>query len=270
MHRQIGVHLLWTVILLALVLLVNCAPSGRHYYNTIRKQLDPQASQAQVDVRSNGESRRWWLGPRRQETLADIGFDEEGLTIEVIRSYLKRYKVNSPLGVGWTHNYLMHFRRLSQGRLKLFDVDGTESIFVPTGSGTFTSPGEDVRRLTTDPDGTLKLREPDKVEFQFSRHGRLMNILGHDDQRITMEYGQDGYLESIRDQKGHSLTFHYDPVTSRLISIMDEAERSVSYEHDRVGNLISVTYPNGLTTKYTYDHRNNLILVKLPPKGGLF
>jgi len=249
-------------LLLFIVSSMSCAPSGRGYYEGVAEQANRQDQPSPSQVPSENHSAKWWHGPGGEEAIIDIDFDTDGLKIEVFRTYLKRYKINSPIGLGWTHNYLMHFRPLPQQQLKLFDARGSESIFFPSGPGLFTLLSGDIRRLSQDPDGTLKFPQRDGTVLQFNRKGRLTSIIGKNGNTITVAYGEEGYLQSIRDRTGNGLTFHYDPVTHRLNLISDHEGRSASYEHDHVGNLTLVTNAKGLTTKYTYDQRNNIAFVQ--------
>ena len=116
-------------LLLFIVSSMSCAPSGRGYYEGVAEQANRQDQPSPSQVPSENHSAKWWHGPGGEEAVIDIAFDTDGLKIEVFRTYLKRYKINSPIGLGWTHNYLMHFRPLPQQQLKLFDARGSESSF---------------------------------------------------------------------------------------------------------------------------------------------
>lgn len=256
MPRHISENFFCALPLLVIVFSVSCAPTGRGYDDTIVEQAVSQNLNS-----SENQPDRWWRGPAGKSAMVDIGFDAEGLQIQVIRTYLRRNKINSPVGLGWTHNYLMHFRKVPHSRLKLFNADGSESIFSSSGPGIFTSPSEEGRRLTQDQEGTLRLQEPGGTVFHFNPKGRLTSILEEKGNKITVAYGADGYLQSLSDLAGNGMTFHYDSETHQLQSIVDKKGRFVSYEHDRVGNLMSVTNAKGLTTKHWYDRLNNLILV---------
>ncbi|MDR4502803.1 MAG: hypothetical protein MRJ96_15270 [Nitrospirales bacterium] len=101
--------------------------------------------------------------------------------------------------------------------------------------------------------------------FEFSRKGRLTHIQGNQyGNKISLAYGADGYLESISDAEGNIITFYYDQETHRIRTIRDGRGRSVSYEHDSVGNLVSVTNANGITSKYSYDRQSRLVGVTFP------
>jgi YD repeat-containing protein len=213
---------------------------------------------------SSSERYGWWVGSSGKDGAVDIGFKGSGLQIEVVRSRLK-LKIDTPVGLGWTHNYLMYIQRVSDQKLKLFSADGSESVFTSTTSGTFTSQEEDARVLTDNGDGTLSLQDGTESVFRFNHKGRLTHIQGIKyGNTISLAYGADGYLGSISDAQGHVITFYYDSETHRLTAIRDGRGRSASYKHDDIGHLISVTNAKGITSAYTYDRYNNLAGVIFP------
>ena len=204
----------------------------------------------------------WWVRGSGKDGAVDIGFKGSGLQIQVVRS---RLKIDSPVGLGWTHNYLMYIQRVSDQQLRLFSADGSESLFTSTTSGTFTSQGEDARVLTDNGDGTLSLQDGTDSVFRFNHKGRLTQILGNKyGNTISLAYGADGYLGSVSDAQGHVITFYYDSETHRLTEIDDGQGRSAFYKHDDSGHLISVTNAKGLTSAYIYNRYNNLAGVTFP------
>ena len=211
---------------------------------------------------SSNEQYGWWAS-NRKDAAVDIGFKGYGLQLEVVRSRLK--KVDSPVGKEWIHNYLMHIRNESDTKIKLFEADGSESVFTKTGSGTFISDDGDTRVLQQHSNGMLSLENETEPIIRFNGKGRLMEIEGKQyGNIISLAYGENGYLEAIRDAKGRIITFNYDPETHRLTSIRDESGRSASYTHDEFGRLTSVTNAEGITSEYTYDQFNNLAAVRFP------
>ncbi|GJL53877.1 MAG: hypothetical protein NPIRA02_10090 [Nitrospirales bacterium] len=195
----------------------------------------------------------------------DIGFRGEGIQIEVVRSYLSHARIDSPIGTRWTHNYLMHIRNASDNQLKLFDADGSSTLFTLATQGTFLSKEDPPRVLKQNGDGTHTLHDSTGVIYGFNHKGRLIHIQGHQyGHTLSVAYGADGYLESISDSKGHVITFYYDPETHRLRSIRDGQGRSATYKHDGIGNLISVINAEGITSAYSYDRQSHLVGVTFP------
>ncbi len=207
----------------------------------------------------------WWVGPGGKDTAIDIDIQGNGLQIEVIRSYLADLKIDSPVGKRWTHNYLMHIRNAPDKRIKLFGANGVTSVFTRTESGALMTQDDDTMVLKSNGDGTYSLQDGVGTVYSFNRTGRLIKIKGHQyGNTISLAYGADGYLESISDATGGIMTFIYAPDTHRLTSIRDGRGRSATYKHDDVGNLISVTNVEGITSKYSYDQRSRLVGVTFP------
>ncbi len=207
----------------------------------------------------------WWVGARGKSVGVDIETKGSGLQITIVRSYLSHSKINSPIGMRWTHNYLMHIGNAPNKRIKLWRADGTTLMFTPTTPGTLTTDDDDALVLTQKWDGTHSLQDGEGTEFGFNRKGRLIHIHGHEyGNIISLAYGADGYLESISDSKGQVITFYYDSETHRLRSIRDGRGRVSSYKHDPLGNLIAVTNADGITSDYSYDLHSRLVGVTFP------
>jgi YD repeat-containing protein len=159
----------------------------------------------------------------------------------------------------------MYLQRVSDQQIKLFSADGSESVLTLTTSGTFTSQEEDARMLTDNGDGTLSLQDGTESVFRFNHKGRLTNIQGIKyGNKISLEYGADGYLWTVSDARRHVITFYYDPETHRLTEIDDGQGRSALYKHDDSGHLISITNAEGITSDYTYDRYHHLTSVTFP------
>ncbi len=195
----------------------------------------------------------------------DIGFRGEGIHIEVVRSYLSHARIDSPIGMRWTHNYLMHIRNASDNQLQLFDANGSTTLFTLAEPGTFISKEDPPRVLKQHGDGTHTLHDDTGVIYGFNQKGRLIHIQGHQyGNTLSVAYGADGYLESISDTKGNVITFYYDPETHYLTFIRDGQGRSATYVHDDIGNLISVINAEDLTSAYSYDRQSHLVGVTFP------
>ena len=207
----------------------------------------------------------WWTGSRGKRVGIDIATSGSGLQIEVVRGYLAHSKIDSPVGVRWIHNYLMHLGSAPNKRLKLFRADGTTLIFTQTNPGSLISESDDTLLLTQKGNGTHGLQDRTGKIFMFNRKGRLTHIHGHEYGNIlSLAYGADGYLESISHSKGSVLTFYYDPETHRLTSIGDGRGEVASYKHDALGNLLEMTNAEGVTSEYNYDRQSRLVGVTFP------
>ncbi|WP_454061551.1 DUF6531 domain-containing protein [Candidatus Nitrospira salsa] len=251
MCRRVSFHLVVWVFILTVVGTNSCAPS---------EKLQGQGSD-NVTSQQYG----WWVGHFGKEAAVDIGFRGEGTNIEVVRSYISNARIDSPIGMRWTHNYLMHIRNASDNQLKLFDANGSSTLFTLAERGTFISKEETPRVIKQNGDGTHTLHDETGVIYGFNQKGRLVHIQGHQyGNALSVAYGADGYLESISDAEGKVITFYYDPETHRLTSIRDGQGRSATYKHDDIGNLISVSNAEGIISAYSYDRQSHLVGVTFP------
>ena len=136
----------------------------------------------------------WWTGSRGKRVGIDIATSGSGLQIEVVRGYLAHSKIDSPVGVRWIHNYLMHLGSAPNKRLKLFRADGTTLIFTQTNPGSLISESDDTLLLTQKGNGTHGLQDRTGKIFMFNRKGRLTHIHGHEYGNIlSLAYGADGF-----------------------------------------------------------------------------
>ncbi|GJL66360.1 MAG: hypothetical protein NPIRA05_13310 [Nitrospirales bacterium] len=251
MYRRASCQLLLLLCSFIVVILGGCSSNGKIQ----RAGLEESPTQ----------NYGWWVGHGGEQTAVDIGFDGKGIQIRVQRSYLSHARIDSPVGKRWTHNYLMHIQNASGRAIKLFKANGRESKFLRTNPGEFTSEVDDQETLTQNGDGTHSLQDSEGTIYGFNRKGRLMHVQGHQyGNTISLAYGANGYLDSISDAQGHLITFNYDLETHRLASIRDGQGRSAMYQHDDVGNLISVTNAEGITSEYSYDRQSHLVGVTFP------
>lgn len=113
-------------------------------------------------------------------------------------------------------------------------------------------------------DGTFSAKLTDLTEFIFDSNLRLSKIKDKVGNTITYNYSGSGIkLSNITDGKGHQINITYASFSGiELISqISDWSGRTVKYDYDNQGNLLSVTDPKNNVTKYTYDSNFKLISV---------
>ncbi len=250
MCQVISCRIVVIMYILTLIGVVGCAATG------------PSSGRGDDDF--SQQRYGWWTGSRGKSVGVDIDTSGNGLQIEVVRGYLAYSKIDSPVGVRWTHNYLMHLRNAPNKRIKLFRANGDTVLFIETEPGTLISEDDETLVLMQTTNGH-RLQDDTGTEFGFNRKGRLTHIHGHEYGNIlSLAYGADGYLESISHSKGQVITFFYDPETHRLASVGDGRGRQATYQHDDLGNLTSVTNMHGITSDYSYDRQSRLVGVTFP------
>lgn len=68
---------------------------------------------------------------------------------------------------------------------------------------------------------------------------------------VSYTYDANGSVVTTSDEKG-TITREYDAL-DRIIKYKDAAGNEIQYNYDEVGNLVTLTYPDGKQVKYTYD-----------------
>ena len=155
-----------------------------------------------------------------------------------------------------------------------FDADGNQK--------SFTDPNNNTTELKHDKAGNLteiKTASGSTTKYVYDANGLLIKEINGRGQVRTYSYNKNGQVATIKDDAG-TITYTYDangnPTTisengitikmaydemNRLISYDDGRGNKLTYSYDSVGNLKSITYPDGKTVTYDYNKANQLIKV---------
>jgi RHS repeat-associated protein len=212
--------------------------------------------------------------------------------IRITRSYNSQTTYDSPVGYGWALNYDKRLYIYSDSSITIRRECGGKKRFTWSGPGYSSS--ADAGTLIVDDDGytyTDKYGEIEKYdhlgrivkvadtkgnylsfsyvsEIRDSLSGLLLsNILPADPHIVAYDYRLNS-IEEIESKgtttapTGNRVDFAYYPDSGRLKSITDNLNRVVSYTQssDGLGNLKTVTGPNGTST-YDYADQNNMHLL---------
>ncbi|MEA2326080.1 MAG: hypothetical protein QOE68_1039, partial [Thermoanaerobaculia bacterium] len=110
--------------------------------------------------------------------------------------------------------------------------------------------------------------------FQYDSFARLKEIDHPDGSKIVYHYDGANNLVSVQDERhtAANTTYTYDPA-NRLASVIQTlssasgGQISTAYAYDILGNLTSVTDPNGNVTSYVYDDFGRMIKQTSPVTG---
>jgi RHS repeat-associated protein len=83
------------------------------------------------------------------------------------------------------------------------------------------------------------------INYEYDSRGRPIELrigTGADERRLTVGYGQDGYISTLT----------------------DPLDRTYGFTHDAIGQVTEQTLPDGRTIGYRYDEKGNLAAV-IPP-----
>jgi RHS repeat-associated protein len=82
--------------------------------------------------------------------------------------------------------------------------------------------------------------------------GERTSYTDADGNTSTSTYDINGRLKTLNDGKG-TQTYNYDTTTGELSSLQDSGAGTFAASYNADGNLLTETYPNGMTAQYGYD-----------------
>ena len=228
--------------------------------------------------------------------VTDLMIPGRGLNVEIRRTYRNMGQFNGPFGYNWTFAYYMRARKLTSGNYLVIGETGHELVFHAEGVNSL---GENsycgcelFRHLVEHTDGTLTLFAKDGGRVEFNRNGAVVTVQDRFGNAIRFQYLQDGsgndvkppiygkskyfiangggivgreyQLVKIIDTYDRQILLSYfgdadGAKTGRLKRVTDFLGRTVAYDYDDAGDLISVTspptadFPSGTVTHYTYS-----------------
>ena len=91
------------------------------------------------------------------------------------------------------------------------------------------------------------------TSYLYDEHGRLSGVAvgtGADSRRTTLTYNKDGFVETVTDPLGRTVTMEYDKA-GRVLQ-QRKSDGTSSYAYDADGNLTALTRPTGPRHRFTY------------------
>lgn len=235
------------------------APRERHPTHAAPAAQKPAAAADPIDLFSGA----FTVG------LVDLIVPTAHIPIAMSRSYRSGRPYFGPFGFGWDHSYNVYLRELNDGGFALWNGQLREQHFKVAGTGWDPEPGLAARLERI---GVLNenyaVRFPGGLIWQFERplgwsgteRIPLATIADRHGNTVSLTYGLMNHLESVLDESGRGLRFHYG--SCELVeSVTDHTElRVVHYLHENeVEHLVTVVlpataqYPKGISTTYEYD-----------------
>jgi RHS repeat-associated protein len=191
-----------------------------------------------------------------------------------------------PTGPGWTLSTDVALID-DGGDARLLIMPGNARVpFARTGEGTFandTTPDLAGAVLQTEPAGQHRLVFKDGAAWRFRSGWRARGRLGlltglglmveqrdRHGNALTIDRDDFGAVASVTEPSGRTLTFRTalldaaDPMSARLVSVLDPLGRTVHYGYDVARRLSAVTDAAGGVVRYTYDAAGRISTVTDP------
>ncbi|RII28372.1 MAG: hypothetical protein CXR31_00300 [Geobacter sp.] len=215
--------------------------------------------------------------------------------IAITRQYNSKSGFVGPMGHGWALTYDKQLYTYPDGSVIIRASAGRRSKF-PAAAGGFTSPLTDTGTLTLNTDGTYTYTALDGTREHYDTRGRLASITDPKGTSLVFTYESaskspiTGLLPWNVDQTnptvvayayhlsridemnaagtatGKWITFGYDATSGMLATLSDSLGRTITFTHDAIGNLTSVTGP-GIAATYGYSDPNNKHLMTSIDEG---
>jgi YD repeat-containing protein len=206
----------------------------------------------------------------------DVAVEATGLDVDVERFYNSLSGSTSVLGAGWglTTGTDVRIDVQAEGSVTLFGPTGFADTFIRQSGGNFLVPPGVQGGLVENGDGTYSVSLDDSSDtLTFAAGGRLIEQTIEDGTGHLLSYDGAGRLASITDSDGGVTSFHYDPVSGRLLEIVEPDEGSHEYEYDELdrlrlhrdplarestfaytgGRLTKIVDRSGVETRFSYD-----------------
>jgi len=217
--------------------------------------------------------------------------------IRITRSYNSKTTYDSPLGYGWAINYDKRLYTYADNSATVRRECGKKYRFAWYSPSGFTSLSTDAGILVQNTDGTYSYTDIYGEKEHYDSQGRLVSMVDTKgnalvfsytaatrdflfgllpynlDQSTSLIVAYDYHLSKIEEKDasgnltGVRVDFHYDSGTGRLVDMTDSTGRTVSYDHDIIGNLISVAGLVG-SSAYGYSNAGNYHLLTSIDEGS--
>ena len=185
-----------------------------------------------------------------QGRVTRFEYDGQGRTTRIIR----------PLGMSLTRRYD------AVGNLvALTDFNGDTSRYAYDSDDRLVTKslpdGRDVHYAYT-PDGKRTSATNDRgvTSYRYDLRDRLIEQIEPDGLTLSYTYDANGNRTSVGSPSG-TTTYTFDAL-NRLDTVRAPSGGVTTYTYDAAGNHVATAYPNGVTTSYTYDSLNRLLLLE--------
>lgn len=103
-------------------------------------------------------------------------------------------------------------------------------------------------------EGTTRLTMNNGIRYEFDDAGRVIRRTDPGEKNVIVYEYNGREITRISDSIGHTIIFSYTSAGSkRVIDKITVGSRSVSYQYDAAGNLLTVHHPMNRTTVYKYE-----------------
>ena len=225
----------------------------------------------------------------------DAVLPNEGLEVNLNRTYNSKSSAKSAFGIGWNHDYdieilsLSENDKLDEGKIALKDNTGTIYYFYKKDDGSYVSSMGKYMNLVKK-DMTDEVKIPDKSAtsqgnaeiaktinssytittkdndtYRFNSGGQLIYMSDANDNFLLFEYDTNkGLISKITTSKNISIEFVYnnapgeDLLTVKEIILPDNSKMQYNYDRSKLVSVDKVGDNENITYRYEYDVKGNV------------
>jgi RHS repeat-associated protein len=177
------------------------------------------------------------------------------------RTYNRIDKREGCMGDGWRHNYEIELL-IENDRYVIIWEDGREEIYIRLEEGGIKALFGCICRLEEKEMGYWYKTQEGMV-YIFDEKGRLTAKNDTNGRGLCFTYGRNGKLECVSNGYGIRISYGYESVSGRLISVTDHTGRSITLGYE-MGRLCYVTNAGGESYCYYYDNDKTLYRIQNP------
>jgi RHS repeat-associated protein len=209
------------------------------------------------------------------ESATDLSVAGVGAPLVVQRSFSTTLKdVDGGLGHGWSLGYRMDLSiapgatgssLADASEIQVSQENGATLAFAKQTDGTYSAPARVLATLAQNADGTFTFARRQNQIYEFSATGALVRAEDRNGQGVDLTYDSGDRPVEVSNGRGGTITFVW--TGGRIASAVDHTGRTVSYGYDAVGDLTTVTLPDGSTQSYAYDTDHRVVTMTAPDGG---
>ncbi len=170
----------------------------------------------------------------------DFKIKGPGFDLSVIRQYKSQLVYNGPFGYGWTWNHAERIMPLTDDGALYYNNDG-DSFEITKEDGAYTYPKGSTFTLEKNSDGFIVTHHKNLNKSYFSTEGCLTKKEDPFGNTLVYEYATTDYVNT--------------DYSNRITKITDRLGRSLRFEYNENGKVVSVTDFEGRSCSFFYSDK---------------
>ncbi len=199
-------------------------------------------------------------------SFTDLSIPGRGIPLNLTRTYNSgAASTNGAFGYGWSFTFGMNLGFPDASHVVVNQEDGSTVTFTEEPDGSYTAPPRVTATLVHNSDGSWTFVRHRRDTFTFNSDGQLTAETDLNGYTTSLAYNEKGQLTTVTDPAGRKLKFKWKK--EHIVSVTDPLKRTLEYEYDSTGDLVSVIDVAGGETHFTYDSQHRMLTMRLPDQA---